>query len=474
MTSKLYWPWIKNLNPVKKFALTSLGCILILVLTFSLLISHFLTRTMLAREGEVTTDFIRAMVGKFLTPEDFQEPLTSNQDRKFQEFFKEIRQIPELVRIKVFSPTGTIFWSDEPALIGKSFPGNRELKEAVLDKIQVQLEFPGDSYHVNERKFGWLTEIYVPILSPHGNRVIAVIETYKQPSRLLAILGSARKLVWLIALLGGLFLYLCLYKAFKSSYERQKELEQQIVEVERLASKGQLAAEIGHEINNYLTVLNGNLEVLSGELDGHRPPNTEKRMRTIQEYLDKMTRFTNGLQDLSHLGTRPSPCQLNDLLTSLVGFVKPQNRFDNINIVIESSPELPRIEVDEVQMQQIFLNLLLNAAESIRDSGKKSGTIRITTQFDTSRDSIVISVQDTGCGIEPDCLERIFEPRYTTKKDGHGFGLVACQTIVTNHQGSIQVASNPGKGSTFTVLLPRKEPAAKKARLFIDSTEQSC
>jgi PAS domain S-box-containing protein len=235
-----------------------------------------------------------------------------------------------------------------------------------------------------------------------------------------------------------------------------KEMERRLVQSERLSAMGEMAGEIGHELNNYLMAIGGRAELIVAALgDGADPRRVAKIRRSaeiIAEQVGEMRRLTDGLLDASRKESSPTDVDLDELVERTIEFVKPQNRFDDLVIEFARAPEALRLFADPQQIRQVALNLLTNAAEAIRERRTRGGTIRVETfREETSAGFRVI---DEGVGIDEALQQRIFEPHFTTKPKGHGFGLAVCHRVVANHGGSIRVHSRAGHGATFTVRLP--------------------
>lgn len=237
--------------------------------------------------------------------------------------------------------------------------------------------------------------------------------------------------------------------------------EKYLIYSQNLVAKGEMAASIAHEINNYLTIILNNAELLPLNLNQGDGLKVEKNTQAIQESVQTMKRFTDGLMDFSKLETRITEYNLRTLIEDLIFSLKPQKQFSAIEFETQFDPDLPTLCMDVGQIQQVFLNVLNNAAEAIAGLSEPQGTISITASHSKRERLVEVKISDTGPGIPPELLRRIFEPHFTTKKDGHGFGLVICERIINNHRGEISVESSDD-GTTFTVILPlRKPPTAQ-------------
>jgi len=239
--------------------------------------------------------------------------------------------------------------------------------------------------------------------------------------------------------------------------EREKQLKiatsKQLTQSAKLASIGRLAAGIAHEINNPLTGVLTFAHLLHQNEDMDQQSKDD--LAVIIRETTRVRGIVRGLLDFA----RESPPQkqwidINDVLLQTTTLVKSQKEFYKITLVEDFASDLPNILGDKNQLQQVFLNISLNACEAM-ESG---GTLKITTSAGDGQ--IYIAFQDTGVGIKEEHIDDIFEPFFTTKPPtkGTGLGLSVSYGIVQRHGGSIQVKSVPGKGSTFTISLPIKGP----------------
>jgi PAS domain S-box-containing protein len=231
--------------------------------------------------------------------------------------------------------------------------------------------------------------------------------------------------------------------------------EKYLIYSQNLVVKGEMAAYIGHELNNYLTIILNNAELLTLNMKNGDAVKVEKNSQNIQENIQRMKRFTDGMVDFSKLETKITDYDLRILIEDLIFSLKPQQLYSGIKFETQFDPELPPLPIDVGQIQQVFLNLLNNAVEAMKTSPSSPGRIAINTTYAKREELAEIKITDSGPGIPKELLSKVFEPHFTTKKSGHGFGLVICEKIVRNHKGRITVESS-STGTTFTITLPTK------------------
>jgi two-component system NtrC family sensor kinase len=236
-----------------------------------------------------------------------------------------------------------------------------------------------------------------------------------------------------------------------------KNLQRQLVNAEKLASLGTLAAGVAHEINNPLGVILGFCELLLRKTD----PSSQQYedLRTIErqgllckETVENLLSFARTEKQ-----RRGESCDLNACVGEIAKIVRHLLGKNGIELVLQLDPQLPPVRGDARQLQQVFLNLITNALAAMEDGG----TLEVRSFFERTTRRVVVQFQDTGAGIRPDHMDRIFEPFFTTKPDGQGtgLGLFVSYGIITGYGGVIECESLPatatGKrhGTTFTIKL---------------------
>jgi signal transduction histidine kinase len=194
--------------------------------------------------------------------------------------------------------------------------------------------------------------------------------------------------------------------------------------------------------------------MLTLELGKAEPEKIARHARIIMEQASNMAILTKGLMDFSHKEMKIVRVDINDLLRRTVDFVKPQNKFNQVEFDLQLADALPAITADPGQLQQVFINLFQNAAEAMIEKGTPQKRIVVTTGWQDPEETVVVKVADNGPGMSRAVLDKVFEPTFTTKPTGHGFGLATCYRIAAAHRGRIWAESEVGRGATFMMLLP--------------------
>lgn len=245
-------------------------------------------------------------------------------------------------------------------------------------------------------------------------------------------------------------IYQQLEKSHRELQKSHQELEQaqyQLIRTEKLAALGQLAAGVAHEINNPLGTITIYAHILLKSMEADDP-----RRDDIALIISEASRTKDIVQGLLSFARetklKPGDANINEILEDTLGLLVNQSLFQNIKIKKAFYQDLPTIFADATQIKQVFLNIILNAAQAME--GK--GDIAVTTWKDKS--DIKIKIRDTGPGIPPEHVGKLFNPFFTTKEKGTGLGLAISYGIIERHSGKIDVETELGKGSTFTIYLP--------------------
>lgn len=250
----------------------------------------------------------------------------------------------------------------------------------------------------------------------------------------------------------------------RTDQQAKSRLETQLFQSQKLESIGVLASGIAHDFNNILTGIVGSAELIKMSLPNPHP--AEEDLDNIMQAAQRAAALTRELLAYASVNKQPSEIiNLNQMVTSILVILRSQM---SRSIIVRKAlmPDVPNIEADAVQVQQVMMNLCLNASDAMRDQG---GVLSITTdKVELDRKECdactylrpapgvyaVFEVTDTGAGMGADQLRRVFEPFYTTKPQGRGLGLAAVRSIVKAHHGGIQVVSEPGQGTTIRIFLP--------------------
>ena len=243
-----------------------------------------------------------------------------------------------------------------------------------------------------------------------------------------------------------------LEKRVEERTKELREMQDSLIQSEKMASLGKMSAGVAHEINNPLTSILINTHLMLEK--------TEKN-HLFQEYLsliaDETIRCTNIVKGLLEFSRQNPPrkvfTDINEIIKRTLQLLEHQAAFQNIRVIKKLDESLPQIKVDKDKIKQVFWNLMINAAEAM----PHGGTLTLFSQLSGDKKYVEVVFTDTGAGIPQEYLNKLFDPFFTTKGGGTGLGLAVSYGIIEQHQGKIEVKSEPGKGSVFTISLPNTD-----------------
>jgi signal transduction histidine kinase len=244
--------------------------------------------------------------------------------------------------------------------------------------------------------------------------------------------------------------------------ERLRAMSEQLVRTEKLAAAGSLAAGVAHEVNNPLASISSLVQILQARVPAdaadERTAETREMLRVISQQIARITRVLRDMMDFAR--QRPplrAPLDINRVLADSLRLAAFDHDFKRLSLSTDFDAAAPQVAADADQLQQVFLNLLLNA----RDAMPEGGSLRVSTCHDRRGGEVVVEIADTGPGIAPEHLAHVFDPFFTTKPAGRGtgLGLAVCYGIVTAHGGRISLAPNDSRGTRVTVALPTPNEA---------------
>lgn len=237
----------------------------------------------------------------------------------------------------------------------------------------------------------------------------------------------------------------------QTKIELEKYHYQQMERADRLAAVGEMSTGIAHEIKNPLAGISGAISVLADDYEVNDP-----RREIVNKVLEQITRLDKTATDLLAFGKPGTPefsyVDINELLRKTLFFVAQHPEARNVERTLELTRELPPVWVDIKQIQQVFFNIIINAIQAMPEGGLLTLTTDLVKH--NGSDFVQVMISDTGKGIAPEVLEKIFIPFFTTKTQGTGLGLPICRQLIEHNHGSIDVESELDHGTTFSILLP--------------------
>ncbi|TET44186.1 MAG: hypothetical protein E3J66_01075 [Dehalococcoidia bacterium] len=262
------------------------------------------------------------------------------------------------------------------------------------------------------------------------------------------------------------------YQELSKAHKQLKESQDQLIRAEKLTLLGEMAASFVHEAKNPMAAALVLAKLLSKEIsrDGFSKETALEHLSEIESALARGSSLIQNVLDFSRKSApRLELCEINDVIDGALELTAYSAKGQNIKVTRELNSSLPKVIADFDQLQQVYINLILNAIQAMPEGG------RLTIRTGTDGNWFKTEVQDTGYGISPENMRKLFKPFFTTKdkEKGVGLGLFVCSEIIRRHQGRIEVQSKQGKGTTFTVYLPLHLEAGKEKVEKVERGEEA-
>jgi two-component system sensor histidine kinase HydH len=442
------------------YSLTSLVAMATVAVLFAVIGSRFFAEETLQRDAVLTAQFIESMMETEsqhwgFAPQaslaEFLDPKVDPTSRGFTaaqvkaaraEFYDHVRLLPDELLANLYARDLTIVWSTNPALIGRRDAENRDLREAFESQLMVARGHLAKDHGKKEQSF--LTEPaqvyienYIPLRSAAGE-VVAVVEIYKEPQDLLAIIDRGQRLLWIASASAAIVVYLLSFGIVYRGHRQLMAQQQKLMENDRLVVVGELSSAIAHSLRNPLAAIRSSAE-LAAEEDNAR---TKKLAGDIVRQVDRMSRWIKDLL----LYARPQnvteeSVSLHAVVADIVGEFAPQCAARGIVIEHTVSEDLPPVWGNASMIAQVLQSVLSNAVEAIASAGK----ICITASRDGNR--VLLQVSDTGRGMNEAQRAAAFRPFSTSKANGLGVGLAMVRQIMERFGGEVEIASQENVGT---------------------------
>ena len=244
-----------------------------------------------------------------------------------------------------------------------------------------------------------------------------------------------------------------LYEDLKTAYDDLKHANEQIIKSERMAMKGEIAGAASHELKNMVGVVLLGIQVVQRRVNkiSGAPSELKEILDRTRDAARKIQVFSQNLLTGKRASSRPIPVSPNKVAQDFMDFVKVLPKFKHNQLEMVVDEDVPELELDVDEMQQVLLNLVNNAIEAF-----PGAALTVRTEYDIVDDVVRMSVKDNGPGIDEAILDKLLNERITTKADGHGYGLPICRQIVEHHGGKIRITSLKNRGTTVIMTFPVK------------------
>lgn len=458
---------------VKYFAFTSLALIFCASLLLSWILANNAKQVLLKRSEAYSQLFAdnlnRQVFLQFVLPTVVRYGrIALSDERQFRRLDGIVRNITRGMHIDsvtIFdSRENIISYSTKTEMVGRKDMGGLEYEKARKGDDNSVLITSGSLFSLlpGTPTVYCTLKTYVPFrqedrTGERSGEIMGVIEVVQDLSAdLRTIIDLQGRIIFLsLMIMGVLFAILAVIvvRANKIMARRARErllLEEKLGEAQRLATLGKMVAAVSHEIKNPLGIVRSTAEMLGKRISKVAPGNEHLAGIIVEE----TTRLDNIVREFLDFA-RPrelslQPVSLNVLVERITRFFEQEFEKRNVTPVIALDPDLQAIDMDGEQIYQVLFNIVFNALQAMPEGGK----LMIATGYDPETDEMVLTVTDTGIGIEEGKISQIFTPFFTDKNRGSGLGLAIAKNIVDKHRGRIEVKSRMGGGSTFTVTLP--------------------
>ena len=449
-------------------------------------ISEYFKETVLQRATFAYSNTVKNHATSYaLNENNFNSKNISSNQQLFTNFENAIDS-PEIVTVKMWSTDHIVVYSDDTGIVGKSFYNNNKLNAALSGQQVSGISYVGDSDNVAEQGNGELMEIYIPLKTNSG-QVYGVVEVYLAMDLINVYIDNTNWMIFIItafsAAIFGVIIFLT-FIAFRRNvinpiidiHEQTKKIKEgnfdiksqskgynelkilgrevesmafkikdqqnKLIKTERVYAIGELAARLAHDLRNPLSVIRNSLEIIRHKYE--TKPEVASSFDRIDRSVFRMTHQIDNVMDF--VNTKSLRLEATSLKKILLATVGELDFTDEIKVNLPKNDIMAMCDFNAIEV--VFENLLLNAKQSIKGPGV------INVRLIEEDNFVKIEIEDTGKGIPDDVLPKIFDPLFTTKQEGTGLGLPSCKNIVEQHGGIIEVKTEVGKGTTFTVKLP--------------------
>jgi two-component system sensor histidine kinase HydH len=430
------------------FAVAGSAVIAALTLVSAVLMSGFLTTTMLDREIAVTQEFLQSIIATEGYGDRVFADDGGHASEALKEFADHLRAMPEILRANLYSTDRRIVWSSDQALTGRRFDNNPELEQAlsgtlVSEVSRLQGNDKPEHVALAAGATGYFIEAYLPMW--RGADVIGVVELYKMPTALEAAISRGDRIIEGSAALAGLVLFTTLYWIVRRGALLIQRQQADLLRMDALAAVGQMASAVAHSLRNSLASILGAAELLLLEHPGTRPAPDK-----IIGEVDRLNEYVRELMEYAR--NDAVSLQRVDPLDVVCGMLSRQRAAlerAGVEVTIDDKRRVHRpVEVDPPMLGQAMTSIVTNAIEA----SPRGGRLHIALS-DLDGRHTEISFTDSGRGIPAALLARVSEPFFTTKQRGLGLGLTLARRIVERFNGSLDILSPEHSGAVMRISL---------------------
>ena len=427
-------------------------------------LSRIMTDRMLHHDGVVYMEFVQGLLKTQDIRPFFQihmqeknpagtETALPARDSRLEQFFAQIAAMPNVLHANVYNVEHRVIWSSNTSAKDRIMPDNEELDEALDGELVIEssagnLASPTKPEHFFlDKPHERFVENYIPVFDAQKKTILGVVEIYKSPAPMFATIDTLIRWIWLCALLSGALLFVALFWIMHRAERVMRHQQRQLVANESMVAVGEMAAAVAHGIRNPLASIRTSAE-LWAEVKSEE---AQEPAQDIVSEVDRLELWVRSLLTYADQGrAKLEPIDLNGLLIAAVeGFQREFARL-NIQTKFELDEGMPRIFGDSGLLTQMLNSLIANAIEAM----PRGGSLAMASQPAENNRAIELRISDTGVGIAPEQLQKIFQPFSTSKRKGLGLGLALVKRTMERIGGSIHIASQIGRGTQATLVFP--------------------
>ncbi|MCU0802129.1 MAG: ATP-binding protein [Rhodobacteraceae bacterium] len=441
-----------HLRMVIGFLLISFLLILSTALVLSTSLSRYIVGQMMMRDATVSAEFLNSVVHVEKAADYFLNTGAGPADQDIEEFLTHVGRLPDVFRANVYARDGEILWSSDAELIGQRFPDNGELAGAMRGELHPELnvvERGAKEEHVGfPEGITEFIEYYIPIRSSEGGAVVGAVEVYKAPGALLVSIHRVRTYAWLGALAASAVLFGGLAVVITYASRVLVRQEARTVETERLAVVGEMASAVAHGLRNPLASIRSCAELT---LDDDIPDSSRQTLTDITDQVDRLEGWIRSflIRSRRDPGNLSDQAQIDQVIARCIDGFQPQLTRRSISVAVTQGTGSPMVLGRPAELEQVLNTIISNGMEAMEDGGVLGVTW--TNRLDGT---LEVKVTDTGPGIPPDMMHKVFEPFQTGKAAGLGVGLALGRRIAERMGGSLDLANGALHGAVVTLRLP--------------------
>lgn len=434
-TPPLFW--------TRRFAVLSLLCVVLTASVSATLLSRSVAERMVMRNAELAQEFMDSLVRLHDSAFFLRD---ADPPSEIKRLFGELTRMPGLVHAHVFDTGRRLVWSTNAEAIGRDAGVNPELDEALAGRLSLETELLKTSSFIKpEHAFSPdaardAIEIYIPVRDGRGT-VLGVAELYLLPQRLIDSVHEMTRFIWLASGLGGLLTYLALVGLVMQADRQIAGQQRTIVNHESLAAVGDMASAVAHGLRNPLASIRSSAELMAMGPERQQATDIMSEVDRLQSWIRRLLAYAQQAD------RQPDALAVWPLMEAVVDSHRSRCRRQGVTLDLCPAPVLPMVLADSQSIEHALDNLVVNALDAM----PSGGTLRVVAE--QSESAVELRISDTGVGIAPADLDRVFQPFHSTKRTGLGVGLPLVRRTIERLGGQVRLSSVLGQGSVVSIRL---------------------